>query len=65
MAHIVTIVFPHQLFQSHPAIQKSRIAYLVEDSLFFKQHNFRQQKLVLSYAKPDAPMTIATIKYIG
>ncbi|MGZ3753628.1 MAG: cryptochrome/photolyase family protein [Mucilaginibacter sp.] len=50
MANAVTIVFPHQLFQNHPALQKSRVVYLVEEFLFFRQYNFHQQKLVLHRA---------------
>jgi deoxyribodipyrimidine photolyase-related protein len=46
----VTIIFPHQLFQHHPALQKNAVVYLVEESLFFKQYNFHQQKLVLHRA---------------
>ncbi len=50
MANAVTIIFPHQLFQDHPAIIKSRAIYLVEEWLFFRQYNFHQQKLVLHRA---------------
>lgn len=50
MAKAVTIIFPHQLFQNHPALQKNRIVYLVEEWLFFRQYNFHQQKLVLHRA---------------
>ena len=45
-----TIIFPHQLFKEHPAINKSRTIYLVEEWLFFKQYNFHQQKLILHRA---------------
>lgn len=46
----VTFIFPNQLFQNHPAIQKGRKVYLVEEWLFFRQYNFHQQKLVLQRA---------------
>ena len=46
----VTIIFPHQLFKQHPAIQKNRKIYLIEEWLYFKQYNFHQQKLVLHRA---------------
>ena len=46
----VTIIFPHQLFKQHPAIQKNRRIYLIEEWLYFKQYNFHQQKLVLHRA---------------
>lgn len=47
MANAVTIIFPHQLFQDHPALQNGRVVYLVEEWLFFRQYNFHRQKLVL------------------
>jgi deoxyribodipyrimidine photolyase-related protein len=50
MANAVTIIFPHQLFQHHPAIIKTRVIYLVEEWLFFRQYKFHQQKLVLHRA---------------
>ncbi len=50
MANAVTIIFPHQLFQNHPALQKNRMVYLVEEWLFFRQYNFHKQKLILHRA---------------
>nr|MCU0323061.1 cryptochrome/photolyase family protein [Chitinophagaceae bacterium] len=46
----VTLIFPHQLFKSHPAIEKNRTIFLIEEWLFFKQYNFHQQKLILHRA---------------
>jgi deoxyribodipyrimidine photolyase-related protein len=46
----VTLIFPHQLFEQHPALQKGRQVYLVEEWLFFKQYAFHQQKIVLHRA---------------
>jgi deoxyribodipyrimidine photolyase-related protein len=46
----VTIVFPNQLYQVHPAVDLSRTVYLVEEELFFNQYNFHKQKLVLHRA---------------
>ncbi len=43
----VTLIFPHQLFEQHPALLKNRQVYLVEEWLFFRQYNFHQQKLIL------------------
>jgi deoxyribodipyrimidine photolyase-related protein len=43
----VSIVFPHQLFKQHPALQKDRVVYIVEEWLFFKQCNFHKQKIIL------------------
>ncbi len=45
-----TIIFPHQLFKTHPAVQKQQPVYLVEEWLFFHQYNFHKQKLVLHRA---------------
>jgi deoxyribodipyrimidine photolyase-related protein len=50
MPNEASIIFPHQLFQQHPALQKDRLVYLVEEWLFFRQYNFHQQKLVLHRA---------------
>ena len=41
------LVFPHQLFKQHPAIQISRQVYMLEEWLFFRQYNFHKQKLIL------------------
>lgn len=46
----ITIIFPHQLFRDHPALQKDRPVCLVEEYLFFRQYNFHKQKLVLHRA---------------
>ena len=46
----VTLIFPHQLFKAHPALEKSRAVYLVEEELFFRQYKFHKQKLVLHRA---------------
>jgi deoxyribodipyrimidine photolyase-related protein len=50
MSNSVTIIFPHQLFKDHPALQKHRDVYLVEEWLFYRQYNFHRQKLVLHRA---------------
>jgi len=46
----VTLVFPHQLFETHPALNFQRPVILVEDYLFFRLQNFHKQKLVLMRA---------------
>lgn len=46
----VSLVFPHQLFENNPALQKSRPVFLVEEFLFFKQFSFHKQKLVFHRA---------------
>lgn len=50
MNNAVTIIFPHQLFQNHPALHKNRVVYLVEEWLFFRQYDFHRQKLILHRA---------------
>ncbi len=50
MPKAVTLIFPHQLFKSHPAIATERKIYIVEEWLFFKQYRFIKQKLVLHRA---------------
>lgn len=50
MSVAISLVFPHQLFKEHPALQKGRTIYLVEEWLFFKQFRFHKQKLVLHRA---------------
>ena len=46
----VTLIFPHQLFEKHPAISKSRKVILVEEQLFFKQFAFHKQKIAFHRA---------------
>jgi deoxyribodipyrimidine photolyase-related protein len=49
-----TLIFPHQLFQNHPAIQPGHAVFLVEHALFFSQYAFHKQKLVLHRASMKA-----------
>ncbi len=44
------IVYPHQLWEAHPAVSEADIVYLVEDPLFFRQYQFHAQKRVLHRA---------------
>lgn len=46
----ISIVFPHQLFAQHPALHPQRPVLLVEESLFFTQYPFHQQKITLHRA---------------
>ncbi|HCT21947.1 MAG TPA: cryptochrome/photolyase family protein, partial [Chitinophagaceae bacterium] len=46
----ISLVFPHQLFQVHPALDISRPVVLLEEWLYFKQYPFHQQKLILHRA---------------
>ncbi len=50
MPNAVTIIFPHQLFHNHPALQQSRQVHLVEEWLFYRQYHFHRQKLILHRA---------------
>jgi len=45
-----SILFPHQLFEDNPILQKDRIVYLIEEYLFFNQYNFHKQKLAFHRA---------------
>lgn len=36
----ITLIFPHQLFEQHPALDKSREAVLIEHPLFFGDFNY-------------------------
>lgn len=45
-----TIIFPNQLFEKNPAIEKDAEIFLVEEYLFFRQYNFHKQKLKLHRA---------------
>lgn len=49
-----TLILPHQLFSDHPALQKARPVYLLEEQLFFRDFNyparFHKKKLLLHVA---------------
>lgn len=46
----VSLVFPHQLFHAHPALELGRTVFLVEEDLFFNQFFFHKQKILLHRA---------------
>ncbi len=55
----VCLIYPHQLFAAHPAVEKGRRIYLIEDPLFFGSDPqwptaMHQQKLVLHRASMKA-----------
>jgi deoxyribodipyrimidine photolyase-related protein len=54
LKRVATLIFPHQLFEQHPSLEKSRSIYLIEEFLFFKQYRFHQQKLVFHRASMKA-----------
>jgi deoxyribodipyrimidine photolyase-related protein len=53
-----TLIFPHQLFNHHPAISKEREIFLVEEQLFFSgvqsSLKFHKKKLMLHRASMQA-----------
>jgi len=40
-----SIVFPHQLYENHPALNIDREVFMLEDHLFFKHFNFHKIKI--------------------
>ena len=46
-----TLIFPNQLFESHPAVSRSRRSFVVQDPLFFNDLSygikFHKQKILL------------------
>lgn len=50
----ISLIFPHQLYNQHPAINKNETIYLVEEELFFKQFKFHKQKIILHKASMHA-----------
>ena len=48
-----TLVYPHQLFSPHPALSRNRQVFIIEDPLFFLDHEFplkfHKQKIVLHH----------------
>lgn len=54
MSKEITLIFPNQLFEKHPALTPSRPVFLVEEFLFFKVQRFHAQKLVLLRAAMKA-----------
>lgn len=44
------LIYPHQLYESHPAVIGADVVFLVEDPLFFRQYAFHKQKLMLHRA---------------
>jgi deoxyribodipyrimidine photolyase-related protein len=44
------LVYPHQLYAKHPALEGATHAVIVEDPLFFRQYRFHGHKLLLHRA---------------
>lgn len=47
---MVALVYPHQLYEHHPALVGADEVWLVEEPLFFAQYRFHRQKLILHRA---------------
>lgn len=59
MSAAISVVFPHQLFEQHPALARGRRVLLVEDTLFFGDPHaapgrFHRQKILLHRASMKA-----------
>ncbi len=54
MQNDAVLVFPHQLFEKHPAFSKKRLILFIEEALFFKQYAFHQQKILFHRASMKA-----------
>jgi len=54
MSREACIIFPHQLLQDHPALQKGRPVWLLESDLFFTQYACHRKKLILHRASMKA-----------
>lgn len=44
------LIYPHQIFEHNPLLDKKRIIFLIEEPLFFTQYKFHKQKIVLHRA---------------
>jgi deoxyribodipyrimidine photolyase-related protein len=47
---VAALVYPHQLFEPHPAIETSARVFLVEEPLLLTRERFHRQKLILHLA---------------
>ena len=54
MGREVVLIFPHQLFARHPALDPERVVYLVEADRFFSEFRFCRHKLVFHRASMRA-----------
>lgn len=50
MEKAICLVFPHQLFEVHPAFGRVECFWLIEDELYFKQLPFHRKKLAFHRA---------------
>lgn len=47
---LAALIYPHQLYEDHPALVGTASAVMVEDPLLFSQFPFHRQKLILHRA---------------
>lgn len=50
MSTLTALVFPHQLYNDHPALQGAKQVVVVEDPLLFREYRFHRQKLMFHRA---------------
>jgi len=50
MSHSVLLLYPHQLYRDHAALQSASVVWLIEDPLFFSHYAFHSKKLILHRA---------------
>ena len=50
MKNKIVLIFPHQLFEYHPALAQDRYIFIVEHPRYFTDFNFHVQKIVLHRA---------------
>lgn len=53
-AALAALIYPHQLFADHPALNGAAQVVMIEDPLFFSQYAFHRQKLMLHRASMKA-----------
>jgi deoxyribodipyrimidine photolyase-related protein len=59
-----TIIYPHQLFLEHPALEPGRVVYVVEEPLFFTRNPGHVQRLLLHRLSMQAYRTqLTTLGY--
>lgn len=67
---VVSLVFPHQLYEQHPALAPGRTVILVEEWLYFNQYRFHRQKIALHRAsmqfyRDELQQQGYTVRYIS
>ncbi len=54
MKHTAVVIFPHQLFEHHPALNSRSTVFLLEHPRFFTHFAFHKQKILLHRASMQA-----------